>query len=100
MKNLVKFKSIRTKLMASFLFIALLVFGFGFYLVGSINKMEAHTRTLSEQDIPLMASDFSLLGILTQQQSELRGYVLTGEEKYKQIYFGLKEGSLQSKKIY
>lgn len=94
MKNLFKFKSIKTKLMSVFLLITLIVFGFGFYLIQSIGKMEDHTRELSAEDIPLMASDFSLLGILTQQQSELRGYLLTGDEKYKQIYFGLKEPSL------
>jgi methyl-accepting chemotaxis protein len=94
MKNLIKFKSIKTKLMSVFLLITLIVFGFGFYLIQSIGQMKDHTRELSTEDIPLMASDFSLLGILTQQQSELRGYLLTGDEKYKQIYFGLKEPSL------
>jgi methyl-accepting chemotaxis protein len=94
MKNLFKFKSIKTKLMAAFLLITLIVFGFEFYLNSSISKMKEQTRELSTEDIPLMASDFSLLGILTQQQSELRGYLLTGDEKYKQIYFGLKEPSL------
>jgi methyl-accepting chemotaxis protein len=98
MKNLFKFKSIKTKLMSVFLLITILVFGFGFYLINSISKMEDHTRELSAEDIPLMASDFSLLGILTQQQSELRGFLLTGEEKYKQIYFGLKEPSLAIQK--
>jgi methyl-accepting chemotaxis protein len=98
MKNLFKFKSIKTKLMSVFLLITILVFGFGFYLINSISKMEDHTRELSAEDIPLMASDFSLLGILTQQQSELRGYLLSGEEKYKQIYFGLKEPSLAIQK--
>ncbi len=84
--------------MSVFLLITILVFGFGFYLINSISKMEDHTRELSVEDIPLMASDFSLLGILTQQQSELRGYLLSGEEKYKQIYFGLKEPSLAIQK--
>jgi len=94
MKHVLAFKSIRAKLMASFLFITLLVFGFGVYLISSIGTMGDHTKKLAEEDIPLLSSDFSLLGILTQQQSELRGYLLTGEEKYKEIYFGLKEPSL------
>jgi methyl-accepting chemotaxis protein len=94
MKDLFRFKSIKTKLLVSFLIITLVVFGFGAYLISSMKQMENHTRVISSQDIPLMASEFSLLGILTQQQSELRGYLLTGDEKYKQIYFGLKEPSL------
>lgn len=98
MKDLFRFKSIKTKLLISFLFITLLVLGFGAYLISSMKQMENHTREISSQDIPLMASEFSLLGILTQQQSELRGYLLTGDEKYKQIYFALKDPSLAIQK--
>ena len=87
------FKSIKTKLIAAFLFITIMVFGFGSYLIYSINQMEGNTKQLSE-DIPLMSDDFSLLGIITQQQSELRGYLLTGDEQKKELYFNLKEPSL------
>ena len=94
MKDLFRFKSIKTKLLISFLSITLVVFGFGAYIINSMKQMEFHTRQISSQDIPLMTAEYSLLGILTQQQSELRGYLLTGDEKYKQIYFALKEPSL------
>ncbi|MDQ0230699.1 CHASE3 domain sensor protein [Metabacillus malikii] len=80
-----KFKSIRKKLMSSFFFITFLMFIFGGYLIYSIENMEKHTRLLSEESIPLMSKDFSLNGILTQQVSELRGYLLTGDAKYKEI---------------
>jgi len=94
LKKLFKFKSIKTKISASFLFITIIVFGFGFYLIDAIDKMENQTREISEKDIPLISSSFSLLGIITQQQSELRGYLLTGKEENKQIYFELKEPSI------
>jgi len=76
--KILNFKSISTKLIASFLLISLFAFAFGIFLINSIHKMEANTKQLSE-DIPLMSSDYSLLGILTQQQSELRGYLLSGD---------------------
>jgi methyl-accepting chemotaxis protein len=98
MKNVFKFKSIRMKLLASFLPITIMVFGFSFYLISSISKLEDNTRHLSEEAIPQLSADFVFLGLVTQQQSELRGYLLTGEEKYKQIYLQLKDYSISTQK--
>lgn len=99
MKNNFRINSIKTKLMVSYLILILMVVGFGFYLIYSMDILEKQSRELSEQDIQVMESEFSVLGILTQQQGELRGYLLTGEEKYKQIYLGLKEPSLNIQKV-
>nr|WP_106781746.1 methyl-accepting chemotaxis protein [Lysinibacillus timonensis] len=98
MKELFRFKSIKTKLLLSFMLITLIVVGFGAYLISSMKQMEEHTRQLSSKDIPLIGSEFSLLGVITQQQSELRGYLLDGGERYKETYYGLKEVSLKLQK--
>ncbi len=95
MKGLLNFNSIRAKLMASFMLITLLVLGFGFYLIYSIQEMKQQTEEIADKEIPLLATDMKILSILGSNQSALRGYVIHGDEGSKGTYQALKEVNFQ-----
>ncbi|WP_228552349.1 methyl-accepting chemotaxis protein [Gracilibacillus salitolerans] len=94
MKKLFQFKSIKTKIMAFFSLITILVLGVGFYLVYSISDMAKETEQLANKEIPLLATDFKLLSVLTAQQNELRGYLISEDESHEQAFIGMQEAAL------
>ncbi|SFL61846.1 methyl-accepting chemotaxis protein [Gracilibacillus orientalis] len=94
MKKLFQFKSIKTKIMAFFSLIAILVLGVGFYLVYSISDMSKETEQLANKEIPLLATDYKLLSVLASQQNELRGYLISEDESHEQAFMEIREAGL------
>ncbi|WP_112179802.1 MULTISPECIES: methyl-accepting chemotaxis protein [Paraliobacillus] len=99
MKKLYKFKSIKTKLIASFFLIALLVFGFGLYLVKPISEMSEQTEEMANEEIPLALSEWKVSMIVRGVQNELRGYLIDGEETIPEKLAGMRQSALQTKDV-
>ncbi|KAB8130511.1 methyl-accepting chemotaxis protein [Gracilibacillus oryzae] len=93
MNKIFQFKSIKTKIMAFFALITILVLGVGSYLIYSYFDMANETEQLANKEIPLLATDFKMLSILGSQQNELRGYLITEDEGHKQAILGMREAT-------
>ncbi|WOV84786.1 methyl-accepting chemotaxis protein [Sporosarcina jeotgali] len=85
------FKSVKSRLLASFGVVVLLVIALGVYTIVSVNQVNQKTQEIVETDTQLMAIDLKLANTMAGRMSAVRAYVLFGDEAYKEEFFTLTE---------
>lgn len=94
MKNLFNFKSIRAKILFGFSLALLLVLGLGIYNFQAINKTNANTKHLAEQEVPMLVADERLAFNAAQRMAAIRGYILFGDDLYLDLFNEYTEDSI------
>lgn len=78
MKNLLIFKSIKSKLLFAFSIVIALVILLGVYNVSVINKSNAEAKNIVENELPMLIANEQLALSMANRISTARGYVLFG----------------------
>ena len=65
----------------------------GAYSIYSSNKSLKHSRDIIDQELPLLIKDEQLLYNLSQRMAFVRGYILFGDEQYKEDFLAYTEES-------
>ncbi|WP_286923074.1 MULTISPECIES: methyl-accepting chemotaxis protein [Lysinibacillus] len=94
-----KFKSISKRIVFSFsivVAIVILYIGYNFY---SVKLSNSATEQIIEEDLHLLITDYELASTISLRIAAARGYVLSGDEKYKQIFDDNVKRALKNEKI-
>ncbi len=86
MKNIFQFRTIRAKILLGFsvaLGLLLILGGYNYY---SINKINRNTTNLANEQVPLLLADNQLAFNMAQRVAAARGYVLFGEQEYRDLF--------------
>lgn len=83
MKNLLKMKSIKMKILLGFAVVIVLVLGLGIFNFYSINKVNSDTEDIVNDQLPLLVADEKLAFNMAQRIALTRAYVLYGDNDYK-----------------
>ncbi|WP_301107740.1 methyl-accepting chemotaxis protein [Sporosarcina sp.] len=86
MKAKIRFKSVKSRLLAAFTVVILLVAGLGTYTVMSLKTVNNKTKQIIEHDTQLMAIELRLSSNMTGRMSAVRAYLLWGDESYKDSF--------------
>ncbi|GAE33727.1 methyl-accepting chemotaxis protein [Halalkalibacter akibai] len=86
MKRLLNFKSIRMKVLFGFSQLIVLVLILTVFNVGSIMKVNEQTKDIIEYQLPLLIADERLAFNMAQQTALARGYVIYGDQEYKDLF--------------
>ena len=84
--NLFNFKSIKTKMIAGFSIIILLVLALAGYSTYSLNKMNHGTKDIVQTELPLLIVDEKLTFNVAQRLAIMHAYVLYGDKRYKDLF--------------
>ncbi|MGD7046076.1 methyl-accepting chemotaxis protein [Jeotgalibacillus proteolyticus] len=84
-------KKLKWKLLVYFLGVILLIIGLSGFTIFEIKEMNAHTKELVDSDMAMMTLDQEKKYNISQQIALTRGYVLYGEEDYKERFLALSE---------
>ncbi|GKV65973.1 MULTISPECIES: methyl-accepting chemotaxis protein [Sporosarcina] len=95
MKRKYQFKSVKGRLLTAFAIIIWLVVGLGVYIGISINTVNNKTEDAIERDSRLMAIDMKLSNTMTARVSEIRAYLLFGDEMHKDNFYKLTDLGIQ-----
>lgn len=86
LKKLFNFKSIRTKMIVGFSTVLILVIGLAVYnymIMANVNKT---TESILEEELPLLITDEKLSANMYSRLGAARGYILTGDSVFKEIF--------------
>src|SRR5690625_2011142 len=86
MNNVFKAKTIRMRIILGFSFVFLLIIflgGYNYYLLNSIND---RSENVIEEDLPLMIADSQIESSLANRIGTIRGYLLSGDNFYKDLF--------------
>lgn len=78
MKNVLGFKSIKSKLLSAFSIVIALVILLGLYNVWVINKSNAEAKNIVETELPMLIANEELALSMANRIATARGYVLYG----------------------
>ncbi|WP_138419459.1 methyl-accepting chemotaxis protein [Aquibacillus sediminis] len=78
--------SLKAKILLGFSIVLVLVVILGLYNFFGVNQLNQKTETMVEQDIPLLVADEKLATNMAHRTGLLRGYLLYGNENYKQEF--------------
>ena len=81
-----KFKSIRTRILFSFVLVLVLVAVMSIYNFVQTTKSVDNTKDIVDYELQLLTVDNNLAHSIALRIAAARGYVLTGDAKYKDIY--------------
>lgn len=95
MKNLLKFKSIKTKILFGFSLIILIVIGLGIMNFMITTNSNDNTRNMIEEQLPLLIADESLAANYAERLATVRGYLLTGDSQFKEDFDNYTEEAKQ-----
>lgn len=98
-KNPVRLKSIKTKMLAGFSIVILLVGVLGAYNFWSTTKVNKNTETIVNKELALLISDDQLTVSMANIIASANGYVLYGDSKYKDIFQEYTEKSKKHEQI-
>ncbi|SDM16840.1 methyl-accepting chemotaxis protein [Sediminibacillus halophilus] len=80
--KLFQFKRLRTKILAGFSIIILLVIGFGLYNFLSQEKVNKDTESIVSEQLPLLIADERAAFTIAEMIALTRGYVIYGDPEY------------------
>ena len=80
------FKSIRAKMLFGFSIVIVLIFLLGGYLNYVLNDINNTTEEILEKELPLLIADEQLVITLANRMEASKGYVLTGESSYIDLF--------------
>ncbi|MGM9957542.1 MAG: methyl-accepting chemotaxis protein [Peribacillus sp.] len=86
-------KKIKTKVLLAFMLVISLCIILGAYSIYSSNKSLKHSRDIIDHELPLLIKDEQLLYNLSQRVAFVRGYILFGDEQYKEDFLAYTEES-------
>ncbi|MFJ7678920.1 methyl-accepting chemotaxis protein [Peribacillus sp. NPDC097198] len=86
-------KKIKTKVLLAFMLVISLCIILGAYSIYSSNKSLKHSRDIIDHELPLLIKDEQLLYNLSQRMAFVRGYILFGDEQYKEDFLAYTEES-------
>lgn len=86
-------KKIKTKVLTAFTLVISLCIILGAYSIYSSNKSLTHSRDIIDHELPLLIKDEQLLYNLSQRIAFTRGYILYGDEQYKEDFLASTEES-------
>lgn len=95
MKRKLSFKSLKSRLLAAFGVIVLLVIALGSYTIVSVNTVNQKTQSIVEKDTQLMAIYLKLANTMAGRMSAVRAFVLFGDEQYKEEFLSLTEAGIE-----
>lgn len=86
MSKLLKFKSIRSKMIAGFSVVILLIIGLGILAFAGLTIGNNDTRNIIEEQLPLLIADETVTSKNAQRLAAARGYLLTGDSQFKEDF--------------
>ncbi|MGE7021247.1 methyl-accepting chemotaxis protein [Solibacillus cecembensis] len=94
-----KFKTISARIIFAFsLIVAVICLNIGFN-VYTTHQSNLATEKIVDEDLQLLIADYELASTIGLRIAAARGYVLSGEEKYKDIFVNTSERALENEKI-
>lgn len=93
------FKTISARIIFAFsLIVAVICLNIG-YNVYATHQSNLATEKIVDEELQLLIVDYELASTIALRIAAARGYVLSGDEKYKEIYADNKERALENEKI-
>lgn len=83
---MLKFKSIRAKLIFGFSVVVVLIVLLGAYIFYTLNSTNKFTEEILERELPLLIADEQLAIAMANRMAASRGFILTGESSYKDLF--------------
>lgn len=83
---MLKFKSIRAKLIFGFSVVVVLIVLLGAYIFYTLNSTNKFTEEILERELPLLIADEQLAIDMANRMAASRGFILTGESSYKDLF--------------
>ncbi|ARF17060.1 methyl-accepting chemotaxis protein [Sporosarcina ureae] len=80
------FKSIRGKLLTGFSIVVVLIILLGLFIFSTLHANNEATRNILEKELPLLIADEQLSLDMANRISSSRGFILTGEASYKELF--------------
>lgn len=93
MKNIFRFRSIRSKMFVGFAMILALLIALNIFNYLVINETNDNTRLLADEQVPLLVGDQKLAYNAAQLMAATRGYVLYGDDEYLDMFAAFSEDS-------
>ena len=83
MKGIIKFKTLKTRILSAFILLLVLVVSFTTYTYNSNTNMEKQAKDLVKEDLVVLNASKNLALSMSVRLSALLNYVLTGDENTK-----------------
>ncbi|MBO1002004.1 methyl-accepting chemotaxis protein [Pseudogracilibacillus auburnensis] len=100
MKSLLNFRSIKTKMIVGFMVVVLFIVIYGIYNYITLHKMNDSTEKVLDEDLPLLIANEQLAKIMAELLATSRGYVLSGDPSYRELFNeGLEQGAHFEKEV-
>ncbi|WP_227937555.1 methyl-accepting chemotaxis protein [Alkalihalobacillus deserti] len=93
------FNSIKAKILFGFSLVIILVLILGVYNYFSINKINSVTEDMMDTQLPLLVADEQLAFNMAQRIALTRGYVLFGDQDFKDHFNAYTEDSVQYQEL-
>ncbi|MDV6378276.1 methyl-accepting chemotaxis protein [Sporosarcina sp. GW1-11] len=81
-----RFKSIRSKLLTGFSVVLLLIILLGAFIFTTLQNSNEATEGILEKELPLLIADEQLSFHMANLIATSRGFILTGEESYRELF--------------
>ena len=86
MKKLFNFKTIRTKMIFSFIVVLLLVVALSIYNLTILKSVNKTTKSVLDKELPALIIDEQLVTSMYDRMGNARAFVLTGDKKYEDLF--------------
>lgn len=86
MRKLFNFKTIRAKMIVSFLIVLLLVIALSIYNLTVLKNVNKTTKSVLDKELPALIADEQLVAGMYDRMGAARAFVLTGEQKYEEAF--------------
>lgn len=86
LRNVLKTKSIRTKIIGGFSIVLLLIISLGIYNFFILQHTNERAEGIMDEELPLLMADSQLESSLANRIGAIRGYLLSGDEFYKDLF--------------
>lgn len=90
-----KFKSIKSKMLLGFSIVIVLVLVLGIFIFNNLNNTNKLTAQVLEKELPLLIADEKLAYLMSNRMATSRGYIMTGEDSYRDLFKQYTEDSLK-----
>ncbi|PID24794.1 methyl-accepting chemotaxis protein [Sporosarcina sp. P7] len=83
---MIRFNSIKSKLLTGFSIVLLLIVLLGMFIFSTLHANNEATKNILEKELPLLIADEQLALGMANRIASSRGYIMTGELSYKEIF--------------
>ncbi|PID14877.1 chemotaxis protein [Sporosarcina sp. P34] len=92
---MIRFNSIKAKLLTGFSIVLLLIVLLGIFIFSTLQANNAATENILEKELPLLIADEQLALGMANRIATSRGYIMTGESSYKDLFDTYTEDSVK-----